>query len=156
MIVFGKDSCFLADNGKKMPLSPKIPPFLAAKEHSVPPTIGTHWVYSKILNKPYIIDTRPTTYSLRAPIVVGLVNACIGPYIFFLGGTNIRPHGSRHSIHGDNRCDSSKEALSFRMAAILSAAQSINSSTIGIREMVREVSEYSTLGGTSAYTLRLT
>ncbi len=48
------------------------------------------------------------------------------------------------------------ETLSLSIAAMLSAAQPISWSTIGIRLTVRGVSAYSTLGGTSAYTLRLT
>ena len=45
-------------------------------------------------------------------------------------------------------------SLSFNIAAILSAAQSTRLSTIGIRDWARGVREYSTLGGTSAYTWR--
>lgn len=40
--------------------------------------------------------------------------------------------------------------LSFKIAAILSLAHPIRSFMIGIKDSAREVSEYSTLGGTSA------
>lgn len=40
--------------------------------------------------------------------------------------------------------------LSFKIATILSLAHPIRSFMIGIRDSAREVSEYSTLGGTSA------
>ena len=45
--------------------------------------------------------------------------------------------------------------LSFSIAAILSVAQPMSASKIGSSDLARSVSEYSTRGGTSAYTCRV-